>query len=42
MNEIPQDIRSGELNAVDRLQIADLTLDLRQEELRDATGARID
>ena len=42
MNEHPQDIRLGELSAVDRLQIADLTLDLRQEELRDATGARID
>jgi DNA-binding winged helix-turn-helix (wHTH) protein len=42
VNELPQDIRSGELNAVERLQIADLTLDLRQEELRDATGARID
>jgi TolB-like protein len=42
VNEIPQDIRSGGLSAVDRLQIADLTLDLRQEELRDATGARID
>ncbi len=42
MNELPKDIRSGELSAVDRLQIAGLTLDLRQEELRDATGARID
>jgi TolB-like protein len=42
VNEIPGDIRSGELNTVDRLQIADLTLDLRQEELRDATGARVD
>lgn len=42
MNELPQDIRSGELSAVDRLQIADLTLDLRQEELRNATGARVD
>jgi TolB-like protein len=30
------------MNEADRLQIADLTLDLRQEELRDATGARID
>ena len=26
----------------DQVQIADLTLDLRQEELRNATGARID
>lgn len=42
MNLLPQDIRPGETNTVDRLKIADLTLDLRQEELRDATGARID
>jgi TolB-like protein len=42
VTELPQDISSGELSAVDRLQIADLTLDLRQEELRDATGARVD
>jgi TolB-like protein len=42
VNELPKDIRSGELSAVDRLQIADLTLDLRQEELRDASGARIE
>ena len=42
MNEVPQDIRFGDLNAAVQLQIADLTLDLRQEELRDATGARID
>jgi TolB-like protein len=42
VNEIPLDIRSGELSAVDQLQIGDLTLDLRQQELRDATGARID
>lgn len=42
MNLLPQDIRPGETNTVDRLKIADLTLDLRQEELRDATGTRID
>jgi TolB-like protein len=42
VNELPQEIGSGELSAVDQLQIADLTLDLRQEELRDANGARID
>jgi TolB-like protein len=33
---------SGELATADRLQIADMTLDLRREELRDATGARVD
>ena len=42
MNELPRDIKSGEPSAVDRLQIGDLTLDLRREELRDAAGARID
>jgi TolB-like protein len=42
VNEVSQDFRSGEFGAVDRLQIADLTLDFRQEELRDATGARVD
>jgi TolB-like protein len=42
MNELPKTIRSGDLGAVDRLEIAGLTLDLRQEELRDAAGARID
>jgi TolB-like protein len=42
MNELPKTVRSGDLGAVDRLEIAGLTLDLRQEELRDAAGARID
>jgi TolB-like protein len=42
VNEIPQTVRSGDLSAVDRLEIAGLTLDLRQEELRDAAGARIE
>jgi TolB-like protein/DNA-binding winged helix-turn-helix (wHTH) protein len=42
MNEVPQTVRSGGRDAVDRLDIADLTLDLRREELRDATGTRID
>ena len=42
MNNCPKDVGSGELSALDRVQIAELTLDLRQEELRDGTGARID
>jgi TolB-like protein len=42
VNVLPLDIRSADPSAVDQVQIADLTLDLRQEELRDATGARID
>jgi DNA-binding winged helix-turn-helix (wHTH) protein/tetratricopeptide (TPR) repeat protein len=42
VNLLSQDIRPGEPAAAYRLKLADLTLDLRQEELRDATGARID
>jgi TolB-like protein/DNA-binding winged helix-turn-helix (wHTH) protein len=42
MNELPQTARSGGLDAVDRLDIAGLTLDLRREELRDAAGTRIE
>src|SRR5262249_44170498 len=42
MNEVPQNIRSSDLDAVDRLDIAGLTLDLRREELRDAAGTRIE
>jgi TolB-like protein/DNA-binding winged helix-turn-helix (wHTH) protein len=42
MNEVPQNIRSSGLDAVDRLDIAGLTLDLRREELRDAAGTRIE
>jgi TolB-like protein/DNA-binding winged helix-turn-helix (wHTH) protein len=42
MNEVLQTVRPGGLNAVDHLDLADLTLDLRREELRDATGARIE
>jgi TolB-like protein len=38
----PQDLGSGGLGAPDLVQIADLTLDLRQEELRDGSGARVD
>ncbi len=42
MNELRETTRSGALSAVDRLEIAGLTLDLRQEELRDAAGTRIE
>ena len=42
MNEFPQTIRSGDPSGVDRLEIGGLTLDLRQEELRDAAGTRIE
>ncbi|WP_426615930.1 winged helix-turn-helix domain-containing protein [Bradyrhizobium sp. McL0616] len=38
----PQDVKSGGLSAPDLVQIADLTLDLQQEELRDGTGSRVD
>ena len=42
MNIRPQDLRSDDLSVADQIQISDLTLDLRQEELRDAVGKRID
>jgi TolB-like protein/DNA-binding winged helix-turn-helix (wHTH) protein len=42
MNELSHTARSGGLDAVDRVDIAGLTLDLRREELRDGTGARIE
>jgi len=42
MNEVPQNVGSGGLNTVDRLDMAGLTLDLRREELRDAAGTRIE
>jgi TolB-like protein/DNA-binding winged helix-turn-helix (wHTH) protein len=38
----PQELRSGELSVPDQIQVANLTLDLRREELRDAAGTRID
>ena len=41
MNEVVQTVGPGGLDAVDRLDLA-TTLDLRREELRDATGARIE
>jgi TolB-like protein len=42
VNIRPQDVGSGGLSAPDLIQIADFTLDLRREELRDGTGARVD
>jgi TolB-like protein/DNA-binding winged helix-turn-helix (wHTH) protein len=42
MTELPQAVRSGGLDAVDRLDIVGLTLDLRREELRDGAGTRIE
>jgi DNA-binding winged helix-turn-helix (wHTH) protein/TolB-like protein len=42
MNEALQIARSGGLDAVDRLNLAGLTLDLRREELRDPAGTRIE
>src|SRR5229473_5432138 len=42
MNEVLQTVGPGGLDAVDRLDLADLTLDLRREELRDAAGTRIE
>jgi TolB-like protein/DNA-binding winged helix-turn-helix (wHTH) protein len=42
MNEIPQNVMSGGVGAVDQLDMAGLTLDLRREELRDAAGTRIE
>src|SRR5262245_43049285 len=42
MNGALQTARSGGLDTVDRLDLAGLTLDLGREELRDATGARIE
>ncbi|MGY8709043.1 winged helix-turn-helix domain-containing protein [Bradyrhizobium sp. 18BD] len=42
MNIRPKDVGPNVLNGLEQVQIAELTLDLRQQELRDATGARID
>jgi TolB-like protein len=42
LKEPPQTTKSADLGAVDRLEIAGLTLDLRREELRDAAGALIE
>ena len=42
MNIRPQDVKSGGLSAPELVQVADLTLDLRQGELRDRTGSRVD
>jgi DNA-binding winged helix-turn-helix (wHTH) protein len=37
-----KEVGPGDLHGLERIQIAELTLDLRQQELRDAAGARID
>ncbi|RTL50236.1 MAG: hypothetical protein EKK40_12885 [Bradyrhizobiaceae bacterium] len=42
VSELLQSVRSGDRSAADRLEIAGLTLDLRQEELRDAAGMRVE
>ena len=42
MNIGPQVLKPGELSVPDQIQIANLTLDLRREELRDAAGKHID
>src|SRR5262245_16157409 len=42
MNGALQTARSGGLDTVDRLDLAGLTLDLGREELRDASGTRIE
>src|SRR5262245_64043812 len=42
MNELPRTVGSGSLDTVDRIELAGLTLDLRREELRDASGTRIE
>lgn len=42
MNSHLRDVGAGGPRAADLVRIADLTLDLRQEELRDRTGARLD
>jgi TolB-like protein len=42
VSELLETVRSGDPTALDRLEIAGLTLDLRQEELRDAAGTRIE
>jgi TolB-like protein len=42
VNIHPKDVGPGDLHGLEQIQIAELTLDLRQQELRDAAGARID
>lgn len=42
MNIHPKDVGPSDLHGLEQIQIAEFTLDLRQQELRDATGARID
>jgi TolB-like protein/DNA-binding winged helix-turn-helix (wHTH) protein len=42
MNDVSQFVRSEAPDAVDRVDVAGLTLDLRREELRDPAGTRIE
>jgi TolB-like protein len=42
VNIRPQDVGSGRPSVPDLIQVADLTLDLGHEELRDGTGARVE
>jgi TolB-like protein/DNA-binding winged helix-turn-helix (wHTH) protein len=42
MNDASEFVRSGAPDAVDRVDVAGLTLDLRREELRDPAGMRIE
>ncbi len=42
MNIRPNDVGPSDLHGLEQIRIAELTLDLRQQELRDATGARVD
>jgi TolB-like protein len=42
VNIRPQDVGPGGPNASDTIQISDLTLDIRREELRNSAGARVD
>lgn len=42
MNIRPNDVGPSDLHGLEEIRIANLTLDLRQQELRDGTGGRID
>jgi TolB-like protein len=42
VNIRPKDVEPSDLHGLEQIQIAEFTLDLRQQELRDDTGARID
>jgi TolB-like protein/DNA-binding winged helix-turn-helix (wHTH) protein len=42
VNIRPKDVEPSDLHGLEQIQIAEFTLDLRQQELRDGTGARVD